>query len=118
VKMELVKNRPPPYGAAPGMVYAYEGALDWFSLDPNSSHRGWEGTRKMAGELFDDYNADGGITLGAVRNRGGGEQTVSFEPALPRVEVTQDSVIVTTKVAVPGGSIVHRHAEATSESDD
>lgn len=118
MKMELVKNRPPPYGAAPGMVYAYEAALDWFSLDPASPYRGWEGAKKIAGELFDDYNDDGGITLGAMRTRNNGQQRVSFEPNIPRVEVTSDSVIVTTKVPVPGGSIVHRHAEAISDLDD
>lgn len=117
MKIELVKNRPPPYGAAKGMVYAYEAALDWFSLDPNSPYRGWEGAQKMAGELLDDYNADGGITLGTMTTPGGGEQKASFEPALPRVEVTQDSVILTTKVPVPGGSIVHRHAEAIPADD-
>jgi len=118
VKVELVKNRLPPYGAAPGMVYAYEAAFDWFSLDPASPYRGWEGTKKMAGELADDYNDDGGITIGAIRTGNNGEQKVSFEPSIPRVEVTPDSVIVTTKVPVPGGSIVHRHAEAISDLDD
>ena len=112
MKMELVKHRPPPYGTAPGMVYAYEAALDWFSLDPNSPYRGLDGAKRMAGELLDDYNADGGIDLVKATVEGGAEERLSFEPAGPRVQVTQDSVIVTTKVPVPGGSIVHRHAEA------
>ena len=115
MKMELVKNRRPSYGAAPGMVYAYEAALDWFSLDPASSYRGWEGTKRIAGELFDDYNADGNIDIISVETRRGVEDRVSFEPMGPRVEVTQDSVIVTTKVPVPGGSIVHRRAEAKDD---
>lgn len=114
--MELVKNRPPPYGAAAGMVYAYEAALDWFSLNPYSPYRGWDGAKRIAGELFDDYNADGGITLGTASTEGGGQVKLSYEPALPRVEVTQDSVIVTTKVPVPGGSIVSRHAEAIEDN--
>ena len=115
MRMELVKNRPPPYGAAAGMVYAYEAALDWFSLNPYSPYRGWDGAKRIAGELFDDYNADGGIDIATVSTPRGGERRVSFEPALPRFEVTQDSVIVTTKVPVPGGSVVHRHAEAISD---
>ena len=112
VRAELVKHKPPPYGAATGMVYAYEAAFDWFSLDPNSPYRGWEGTKKIAGELFDDYNDDGGIDIASATTENGGQLRVSFEPALPRVQVTQDSVIVTTKVPVPGGSLVSRHAEA------
>jgi len=115
--MELVKDRPPPYGAVAGMVYAYEAALDWLSLDPHSPYRGWDGVKKIADELWDDYNDDGGITLGATRTESNGERKVSFEPNLPRVEVKADSVIVTTKVPVPGGSIVHRHAEADGDLD-
>lgn len=112
MKAELVKRRPSPYVAAEGVVYAYEAALDWLSLDPQSPYRGWEGTKRVARELWDDFNSDGNIDLIKLESPGNGEQRVSFEPAGPRVEVTQDSVIVTTKVPVPGGSIVHRHAEA------
>ena len=117
MRMELVKNRPPPYGAAAGMVYAYEAALDWFSLNPYSPYRGWDGAKRIAAELFDDYNADGGIDIATVRVEGGAEDRLTFEPAGPRVQVTQDSVIVTTKVPVLGGSIVHRHARAIAEDD-
>lgn len=115
MRTELVKHRPPPYGAAAGMVYAYEAIFDWFSLDPASPYRGWDGTKKIAGEIFNDYNDDGDIDIVKIRTESGGEQSVSFEPALPRVQVTQDSVIVTTKVPVPGGSIVHRSAEAIDD---
>ncbi len=111
MKTELVKNRPPPYEAAAGMVYAYEAALDWLSLDPQSPYRGWEGTKRIAKELWDDYNADGGIDIVSARTSNEGEVKLSFEPAVPRVEVKDDSVIVTTKMPVPGGSIVQRHAE-------
>ena len=112
MKTKLTKPPSHPHPSqGTGRIYAYERVLDWFSLDPSSPYRGWDGAKKMAQELYNDFSDDGKIGLGKHGTPTRGEVTYSFVPSAPRVHVTPDSVITYASVPVLGGSIERRNAE-------
>lgn len=103
-KTALRPRRLPAFAAGAQQVYAYENALDWFSLDPFSPYRGWDGAKRIAAELFADYNDDGKLTLAQFTNERGVQTTYQYIPPVPaRVEVKPDSTIYYQSAPLPGG---------------
>ena len=111
MQMKLMKRPSQPYSrSGTAGVYAYEAALDWFSLDPNSPYRGLDGARRIVSELASDYNDDGKFELGRTSTPDGGNTTWNYVPNAPRLQVTPDSVITYNSFPAPGGSVEVRHA--------
>lgn len=109
----LIRKNPRRYAGPGAMVYAYEQALPWFSLDPNSPYRGAQGAALIAGQVLGDYNADGWFRVGQMRS-GASEYALNIKPAVPtRVEVRDDSVITTNTQRVGAVEVQLRVATAT-----